>query len=163
VTGVQTCALPISGSVALRAQLPNTLGSLIPGQFVRVRLQGIERPDAIVVPQRAVQQGPQGKFVFVVGGDGKAAIKPVEAGDWIGQDWIIESGLAAGDKVIVDGAIKVQPGAPVQVVDPSQAQPSGGPAGAPGAGGAEGAPPAEGAPTQDAGSTKDAAPAGPGS
>lgn len=147
-----------TGSVALRAQLPNSQGSLIPGQFVRVRLQGIERPGAIVIPQRAVQQGPQGKFVFVVGGDGNAAIKPVEAGAWIGQDWIIESGLAAGDKVIVDGAIKVQPGAPVQVVDPSQAAPQGGPAGTPGAAPAEG-----GAPSQDADSTKGAAPAGPGS
>lgn len=143
-----------TGSVELRAELPNASGDLLPGQFVRVRLQGIERPDAILVPQRAVQQGEQGKFVFVVGADGKAAVKPVQVGDWLGKDWIVESGLAAGERVIVDGAVKVMPGAPVQVVDPSQpAQPGQAAAGAAPAGGApaEGAPaggtPAEGAPS----------------
>ena len=108
-----------TGSVELRAELPNAGSDLIPGQFVRVRLVGLERPDAILVPQRAVQQGQEGKFVFVVAADGKAQVKPVEVGDWLEQDWIIESGLAAGDRVIVDGAVKVQPGAPVQVVDPN--------------------------------------------
>ncbi len=120
---------PQTGSVGLRAQLPNGTGTLIPGQFVRVRLLGIERPQAIVVPQRAVQQGAEGKFVFVVGADGKAAQRPVVAGEWLGRDWVIESGLSAGDRVIVDGIVKVQPGAPVQVVDasaePSKAAPTG--------------------------------------
>jgi membrane fusion protein (multidrug efflux system) len=109
-----------TGSVTLRAQLPNAAGVLIPGQFVRVRLLGIRRPNAIVVPQRAVQQGAQGKFVFVVGADGKAAVRPVVVGDWSGQDWIVESGLAAGDRVVVDGTVKVMPGGPVQVVDSAQ-------------------------------------------
>lgn len=108
-----------TGSVELRAELPNAASDLIPGQFVRVRLVGLERPDAILVPQRAVQQGQEGKFVFVVAADGKAQAKPVQVGDWLEQDWIIESGLAAGDRVIVDGAVKVQPGAQVQVVDPN--------------------------------------------
>ena len=106
-----------TGSVELRAELPNVAADLIPGQFVRVRLLGIERPNAILVPQRAVQQGQEGKFVYVVGADGKAAPRPVTVGDWLGRDWIVESGLAAGDRVIVDGALKVAPGAPVQVVD----------------------------------------------
>jgi membrane fusion protein (multidrug efflux system) len=121
---------PATGSVTLRAQLPNATGVLIPGQFVRVRLLGIKRPNAIVVPQRAVQQGEQGKFVFVVGADGKAAVRPVKVGDWSGQDWIVESGLAAGDRVVVDGTVKVMPGGPVQVVEPGK---EGAPAGAPGA------------------------------
>lgn len=108
---------PATGSQDWRAQLPNATRSLIPGQFVRVKLLGVERPGAILVPQRAVQQSAEGKFVFVVGADGKAAVKPVVVGDWLGQDWIINSGLAAGDRVIVDGAVKVQPGAAVQVVD----------------------------------------------
>jgi membrane fusion protein (multidrug efflux system) len=56
-----------------------------------------------------VQQGAQGKFVFVVGADSKAEARPVEVGDWLGQDWVIESGLKAGDRVIVDGTAKVQP------------------------------------------------------
>jgi membrane fusion protein (multidrug efflux system) len=121
-----------TGSVELRAELANQDRALVPGQIVQVRLIGIERPNAILVPQRAVQQGQEGKFVFVVGPDGKAQAKPVQVGDWMGQDWLVESGLAAGDKVIVDGAIKVQPGAPVQVVDPAaQSNPAaGGPAAA---------------------------------
>ena len=123
-----------TGSVELRAELPNAAGDLIPGQFVRVRLLGIERPNAILVPQRAVQQGQEGKFVYVVGADGKAAVRPVTVGDWLGKDWIVESGLAAGDRVIVDGALKVAPGAPVQVVD-AAATPAGAPGAAKAAGG----------------------------
>lgn len=110
-----------TGSVDLRAELPNASRTLLPGQFVRVRLLGIERPKAILVPQRAVQQGQQGKFVYVIDGDGKAAAKPVVVGEWIGQDWVVESGLAAGDRVIVDGTVKVQPGAPVEVTAPDAA------------------------------------------
>ncbi len=108
---------PATGSQDWRAQLPNATSSLVPGQFVRVRLLGVERPGAILVPQRAVQQNAEGKFVFVVDAESKAVVKPVVAGDWLGQDWIINSGLSAGDRVIVDGAVKVQPGAAVQVGD----------------------------------------------
>jgi membrane fusion protein (multidrug efflux system) len=113
-----------TGSVELRAEVANASGDLLPGQFARVRLIGLERPDAILVPQRAVQQGQEGKFVFVVGADGKAQAKPVQVGDWLEQDWIVESGLAAGDRVVVDGAVKVQPGAQVQIVDPNAPAPS---------------------------------------
>lgn len=114
-----------TGSVDLRAELANADGALLPGQFVRVRLVGIERPDAILVPQRAVQQGAQGKFVYVVGADDTAEARPVEVGDWLGSDWIVESGLSAGERVIVDGTVKVQPGAKVAVdaVDPAAAAP----------------------------------------
>jgi membrane fusion protein (multidrug efflux system) len=132
---------PQTGGVALRAEVANAGDHLIPGQFLRVRLQGIERPNAIVVPQRAVQTGQDGKFVFVVGTDGKAQIRPVKVGDWIGQDWLVESGLKAGDKVIVDGAVKVRPDSPVTVVDPNAPQPA---AGAPGGAGG-GTAPASGA------------------
>lgn len=104
-----------TGAVDLRAELPNADGTLLPGQFVRVRLLGISRPNAILVPQRSVQQGQDGKFVFVVDAAGKAEARPVEVGEWSGSDWVIESGLAAGDRVIVDGAVKVQPGAQVNV------------------------------------------------
>ena len=104
-------------SVELRAELPNAKGALVPGEFVRVRLQGIERPGAVLVPQRAVQQGEQGKFVFVLDAEGKAQVRAVEVGDWLGADWVIETGLAAGDRVLVDGIVKVQPGSPVEVVE----------------------------------------------
>ena len=100
----------------MRAELCHAAGALIPGQFVRVRLVGIERPGAILVPQRAVQQGAEGKFVFVVGADDTAEARPVEVGDWLGTDWIVESGLRSGERVIVDGTVKVQPGAKVAVV-----------------------------------------------
>ena len=118
-----------TGSVGLRAELANDANSLLPGQFVRVRLLGIERRDAILVPQRAVLQGAQGKFVFVIGADNNAQVKPVEVGDWIGADWLIRSGLASGDRVAVDGTVKVRPGAPVLIVEPAGA---GGAAGATG-------------------------------
>src|SRR4030095_13582808 len=109
----------------------NPDGVLKPGQFVRVRLTGANRPQAITVPTRAVLEGPQGRFVYVVA-DNKAMPKPVQVGDQIGDQWIINSGLSAGDQVIVDGMARIFfPGAPVQIAQ----APAGGasaPAGAPG-------------------------------
>jgi membrane fusion protein (multidrug efflux system) len=72
------------------------------------------------VPQRAVLEGPQGKFVYLLA-DGKAAAQPVEVGEWVGADWIITSGLKAGDTVIVDGVMRIGPGAPVKVAEPKPA------------------------------------------
>jgi membrane fusion protein (multidrug efflux system) len=112
---------PSTGSVELRAEFPNADGALLPGLFVRVLLRGVERKGALVVPQRAVQQAPEGRFVFVVGQDDKAESRPVELDAWSGSDWIVRSGLTAGDRVIVDGALKVRPGAVVQVVEPAPA------------------------------------------
>lgn len=127
---------PTTGTVGLRAELPNATATLLPGQFVRVRLIGVERPAAILVPQRAVLQGPQGKFVMVVDEAGKAQFRPVTVGEWSGTDWVVESGVAAGDRVIVDGGIKAQPGSPVMVIDPNAPPTGGAPGGAPpGAGG----------------------------
>jgi len=104
-----------TGTSDARAELPNASGDLRPGQFVRVILRGATRPAAITVPQRAVLEGPQGKMVYVLGPDGKALPRPVVVGEWSGADWVITSGLAAGDKVIVEGLMKVFPGAAVQV------------------------------------------------
>lgn len=108
-----------TGTVEGRAELPNPGGKLLPGQFVRVLLDGAERPAAMLVPQRAVMEGPQGKFVYVVNGKSTAEPRPVKVGDWVGEQWVIEEGLQPGDRVIVDGALKVMPGAPVQVVPPA--------------------------------------------
>ncbi len=102
-----------TGTLAIRAEIPNPDRVLSPGQFVRVRLQGIERANVLLVPQRAVMQGPQGKFVYVVSPENKAEVKPVQVGDFYGDQWIITSGLSGGEKVIVDGAIKVRPGSPI--------------------------------------------------
>src|SRR5713226_4069830 len=104
-----------TGTSEARAELPNPGGLLHPGQFVRVTLKGAQRPGAIMVPQRAVLEGPKGKFVYVVNSESKAESRPVELGDWQGNAWIVTAGLNPGDKVIVDGVMKIGPGAPVSV------------------------------------------------
>ena len=86
---------------------------------MRVVLHGAQRINAIMIPQRAVLDGPQGKFVYLLDAQSKAAIRPVEVGDWAGEAWVINSGLKAGDKVIVDGVMKIGPGAPVKLADPN--------------------------------------------
>jgi len=106
---------PQTGTAAVRADVPNPNEKLIPGQFVKVRLEGAERVNAIAVPQRAVQQSPAGAFVYVVAADGKVEQRPIRVGPWDGQNWVVDSGLAAGERVIVDGVQRVQPGMVVQV------------------------------------------------
>ena len=104
-----------TGTFLIRATLPNPKDVLRPGQFVRAHLLGAVRPKAILVPLRAVQQGSKGHFVWVVGKDGKAEARPVVVGDWKGNDWFITEGLNAGDQVVTDGGLALQPGAPVAV------------------------------------------------
>ena len=119
------------GTVQLRAEFPNPGRLLLPGQFVRVQVIAGEE-DAFLVPQAAVMQGEQGRFVWIAGADGKAAVRPVEATAWRDDNWIVRKGLAEGDQVIVDNLVKMRPGAPVQPHPPGQ--PPGAPAPAPGAG-----------------------------
>jgi membrane fusion protein, multidrug efflux system len=115
---------PQTGTSDARAEIPNPAGEVRPGQFVRVVLKGAQRPSAITVPQRAVMEGPQGKLVYVVGAENKAEPRPIQVGEWSGDnEWIVTSGLKAGEKVIVDGLVKVFPGAPVQIADPNAAKP----------------------------------------
>ncbi len=106
---------PGTGTTETRAELPNPGGQLRPGQFVRVEISGATRPDAVVVPQKAVLEGPQGKFVYLVDAESKVELRPVQVGEWRGEDWIIESGLKTGEKVIVAPLLKIGPGAPVRV------------------------------------------------
>ena len=108
-----------TGTSEARAELPNPEGLLQPGQFVRVQLTGATRVGAFRVPQRAVLEGPQGKFVYVVGKDNKAEVRPVDAGDWTGGDVVISKGLNSGDQVIVYGVLMLGPGAPFQVAHPA--------------------------------------------
>jgi membrane fusion protein (multidrug efflux system) len=108
---------PSSGQVALRAEVPNQDGLLLPGQYVRVRLSQAELPAAIVVPQQAVTRGTQGDTVIVVGADGKPAPRPVKIGSQQGANWIVLDGLKTGEQVVVDGFQKMMvPGAPVKAV-----------------------------------------------
>jgi len=104
-----------TGTFLVRATLANKNGVLRPGQFVRVHVLGAVRPDAILVPQRAVQQGAKSHFVWVVNKDSKAEQRAVVVGEWSGDDWVIASGLAAGEQVVVDGAIRVATGATLKV------------------------------------------------
>ncbi len=103
-----------TGTFLVRAELPNKDGSLRPGQFVRVLLGGATWVNAIEVPQRAVQQGPQGNFVWVVNAESKAEPRPVTVGPLVGDRWIIDQGLQAGERIVVDGALKLAPGVTVQ-------------------------------------------------
>ena len=117
------------GTVQLRAEFANPDLSLLPGQFVRAQVvAGMQ--DAIVVPQTAVLQGDQGRFVWTVGGDSKAAPRVVETGAWIGQDWIIQKGLKDGDVVIVDNLLKLRPGTQIQLAAAAAAPAGKGPPGA---------------------------------
>jgi len=101
--------------VELRATLENVERALKPGQFVKVLVNGWERPGSLVVPQRAVSQSPQGAYVYVVDGENKVESRPVTTGAWSGQDWIILDGLKEGERVITDGLTKVRPGAEVSI------------------------------------------------
>jgi len=103
----------------VRAVLPNPKMELRPGMFVTAYVKGSVRPDAIVVPQLAVQQGSNGHLVYVVNQAGAAELRPVVVGDYIGEkDIVVASGLHAGDRVVVDGVLKVAPGRPVKIVEP---------------------------------------------
>lgn len=106
-----------TGTFLIRGSVANPDGVLHPNQYVRVRVKGAIRPNAILVPQRAVQQGSQGHFVWVVGTDGKAERRPVTVGTWHGDDWFISEGLKAGDRVVVDGGLTLRAGLPVTMKD----------------------------------------------
>lgn len=110
------------GTVQLRAEFPNPQLQILPGQFATVRLDAGTQ-QVITVPQTAVLQGNQGRFVWTVGADGKAAQRPVEVGDWVGQEWIVSKGLNDGDTVILDNLMKLNPGvAVVAQAQPTEAQ-----------------------------------------
>ena len=106
-----------TGTEEFRATFQNGDRLLMPGQFVRVRLAGFVRDGALAVPERAVQTGLGRQFVFVVGAGDTAQTRDVQTGPWAGDhQWIIERGLATGDRVIVDGIQKIAPGRPVKPV-----------------------------------------------
>ena len=110
-----------TGSFLVRAVLPNPDKGLRPGMFVTARLHGATRPNAIVLPQLAVQQGSNGHLVYVIKPDGMAEVRPVVVGDYQGEkDIVVLTGLQAGDRVVVDGALRVVPGQPVKIAEPAK-------------------------------------------
>ena len=116
------------GTQELRAEFPNPARKLLPGDFVRVKVTAGWREKVFLVPQTAVLQNERGYFLFVLDAEGKAQVRPVKTGEWLGTDWIITEGLAAGDRVVVDNLQRLQPGA---VVKPAEAARPGGAGGAP--------------------------------
>ncbi|MGY0505898.1 efflux RND transporter periplasmic adaptor subunit [Luteimonas sp. e5] len=141
----ETMVDPATGAVALRVVVANPDEMLLPGMFVRARIANGERRDAILVPQQGIARDPKGAAsAMVVDAEGKVEVRPVVVSRTIGDKWLVESGLQAGDKVIVEGLQKVGPGAPVQATEagadgstPAQPAASAAPAAAPATGAAD--------------------------
>lgn len=110
-----------TGTLQARATIDNPDRRLLPGQFVRATITGISLDDALLVPDIALMQSPQGQFVYTIGADGKARVNPVTLGQKVGDAWIVSNGLNAGDKVITEGVIRVRPGAPVNPTETAAA------------------------------------------
>ncbi len=120
-----------TGTLQGRFVFPNPEGGFAPGQsyfypgqFVRIRLKGYIRTDAILILQRAVQQGPTGTFVNVVGSEDKIEVRELQATRWRGSDWLIEEGLQSGERVVVEGFHRIQPGVQVNPVPFQNGEPT---------------------------------------
>jgi membrane fusion protein (multidrug efflux system) len=105
-----------TGTFLVRAVFANPKGTLRPGQFVKARVAGAIRPNSILVPQRSVLQGSKSHFVWVVDNESKAHQRVVEVGDWQGEDWFISEGLKPGERIVVDGALRVSAGQQLKIV-----------------------------------------------
>jgi membrane fusion protein (multidrug efflux system) len=118
-----------SGQITLRAEVPNPNGTLVPGLYVRVRLEQAKAGNAVLLPQQAVTRSAQGDSVMVVDKEGKVSPRNVKVGTEQNGQWVILDGLKAGEQVIADGFQKLRPGAPVKAV-PWSATPASAPASA---------------------------------
>lgn len=129
---------PTSGQVTLRAEIPNPERLLLPGLYVRVRLEQAQLDNGVLLPQQAVTRSAKGDIVMVVGPDNHLTPRPVKLGPSQGTNWVVTDGLKAGEKVMVDGFQKLprgKPGDPIVVTpvpwQPQGAQPAAAPASAP--------------------------------
>jgi membrane fusion protein (multidrug efflux system) len=114
---------PGTGSFLLRVVAPNPEHLLLPGMYVRAVVGSGVRQDALLVPQRGVSRDPKGNTAaMVVGEDGKVAVRPVVVARAIGDMWLVDDGLKAGDRVIVEGLQKIRPGAPVKAIEADAAK-----------------------------------------
>lgn len=105
-----------TGQVSLRAEIPNPEGQLLPGLYVRVRIEQATASDAVLLPQQAVTRSAQGDTVMVVDGEGKVTTRNVTLGGEQNAQWVVLDGLKSGERVVVDGFQKMRPGAPVKPV-----------------------------------------------
>ena len=126
-----------TGTRDFRLTFPNPDKALSPGQFVTMRVLGAVRTDVILVPQKVVQQGPKGSIVYVVGEGDKVELRDVQATAWRGSQWVVQEGLHANDRVVMDGFAKIGPG--MQVKPVAATEPNVAPAPPPGARKPEGA------------------------
>jgi multidrug efflux system membrane fusion protein len=110
-----------TGTIKLKGQFENSALKLWPGQFVRVTLRLTTRPNALVLPNQAIQTGQEGTYVYVVKQDQKVEARKVETGPRIDQNLVIESGLSLGDTVVLDGQLRLAPGSKVSIRDPNRA------------------------------------------
>lgn len=109
---------PSTGSFALRVVVPNPEDVLLPGMYVRAVVGNGQRQDAVLVPQRGIARDPKGNTsAMLVGKDGKVEVRPVQVSRTVGDQWLVDGGLAAGDRVIVEGLQKIRPGVPVQATE----------------------------------------------
>jgi membrane fusion protein (multidrug efflux system) len=104
-------------TIQMRAEFPNPEGKLLPGQFMKLKLNAGSFNDAFLIPQSAVLQSDAGRFVYTVGAENTVKVTPIKAGPWQGKDWVILGGLETGDKVVIDNLIKLRPGVPVTAVE----------------------------------------------
>jgi len=109
-----TSVNPTTGAINLRAVVPNEDRRLLPGMYVTLTVNMGELNKVFLVPQAGIQRDPAGAYALVVGKDGKVAQKRVAADNMLGHDWLVTSGLDAGDEVIVSGVQGVKPGAPAK-------------------------------------------------
>lgn len=105
-----------TGTMLARAVFPNPKADLRPGQFVRVKVYGAQRPNALVVPRRALMQKSSGMFVYLISKDNKIIAQDVTTGDWYKDYQVITNGLKPGDRIVVDGINKIRPGMTVNVI-----------------------------------------------
>lgn len=116
VTFVDNAVDVNSGTVRVRAVLKNSEAELIPGQFIRARVEGVQLSHAVAVPRKAVMASAQGQFIWIVNGEQKVEFRPVQLGRSFGNNIVVTEGLAPGDRFIVEGVLKVQPGIQVSAV-----------------------------------------------
>lgn len=113
-----------SGAITLRAEFPNPDRQLLPGMYVRARVEQAINENAITVPQQAITRTPDGAAVMVVNAESKVVSRSVKTGSASGNSWVINDGLKDGDQVIVEGLQKIQPGAVVKTVQWQKAAPA---------------------------------------
>ena len=118
----ETTVDPSTGSFTLRVVVPNPQHMLLPGMYVRANVANGARANALLVPQPGISRDPKGQATaMVVGADGKVEARPVKVSRTVGNRWLVEDGLKAGDRVIVEGLQKIQPGAVVKPVEQGSA------------------------------------------